>query len=182
MIEALIVAGLMSVPKKPTAELLEPKPIVETVQVEQPVEITLEEKIKINFYKCDESVQWIRADDATCLKKATPLVQSTVKTAVRGSSAGNTYTPRNCTFYAKSRRPDLPNNLGNASTWVSRAASQGFATGSVPRVGSIGQQGNHVVVIEKVEGNKVYLSELNFDFNGGYRERWADASSFQYIY
>src|SRR5690606_39734143 len=62
-----------------------------------------------------------------------------------GNSSGNTYYYGYCTWYAKSKRPDLPNNLGNANTWVARAAAQGFATGSTPRAGAIGQQGMHVV-------------------------------------
>lgn len=101
----------------------------------------------------------------------------------RGAIAGNTYTPRNCTWYAKNRRPDLPNNLGNADTWVARAAAQGIPTGSTPRAGAIGQRGMHVVYIERVNGDgTVYLSEMNYDYNGGFRYRTAPASSFQYIY
>lgn len=98
------------------------------------------------------------------------------------ASSDNLYEYHSCTWYAKSRRPDLPNNLGNADTWYINAQAQGFAVGSMPRVGAVGQQGMHVVYIEKVKGNQVYLSERNYDFNGSYRERWANASDFLYIY
>jgi LysM repeat protein len=84
--------------------------------------------------------------------------------ASRGSSTGNTYTPGYCTWYAKNKRPDLPNNLGNADTWVARAAAQGIPTGSAPRVGAIGQQGMHVVYVERVNGDgTVTISEMNFE-------------------
>lgn len=99
------------------------------------------------------------------------------------SSSGNTYEHCQCTHYAKSKRPDLPNNLGNANTWVSRAAAQGIPTGSIPRVGAIGQRGMHVVYIERVNSDgTVYLSERNYDYNCGFRYRTAPASNFLYIY
>lgn len=102
----------------------------------------------------------------------------------RGSSAGNTYTPGYCTWYAKNRRPDLPNMLGNASSWVSSAAAQGIPTGNTPRAGAIGQQGNHVVYVEKVNSNgTVSVSEMNY--GGGLfvvHRRTVPASSFMYIY
>ncbi len=101
----------------------------------------------------------------------------------RGSSAGNTYYAGYCTWYAKSRRPDLPNNLGNANTWVARAAAQGIPTGSAPRVGAIGQQGMHVVYVEAVHGNgTVTVSEMNFTGWNQVSRRTVPASTFSYIY
>jgi surface antigen len=101
----------------------------------------------------------------------------------RGSSSGNTYTPGYCTWYAKSRRPDLPNRMGNASAWVSSAAAQGFATGSTPRAGAIGQQGNHVVYVESVNGDgTITISEMNYRGLYVISSRTAAASSFRYIY
>lgn len=100
-----------------------------------------------------------------------------------GSSVGNTYTRGYCTWYAKSRRPDLPNNLGNADTWVARAAAQGFATGSAPQVGAIGQQGMHVVYVESVNGDgTVTISEMNYQGWGVVSQRTVPASTFLYIY
>lgn len=43
MLEAILVAGLVSAPKNPTAELLEPKPVVQTVQVKEPTLYTIKE-------------------------------------------------------------------------------------------------------------------------------------------
>jgi surface antigen len=124
--------------------------------------------------------------DAVNVKKAqrgNGSTSSTIRTASRGSVAGNTYTPGYCTWYAKNRRPDLPNNLGNANTWVSRAAAQGIATGATPRVGAIGQQGMHVVYVESVNSDRtVTVSEMNYGGLYKISSRTVPASTFYYIY
>jgi len=113
----------------------------------------------------------------------TAVVAAAPQPVSAGSSAGNTYYYGYCTFYAKSRRPDLPNNLGNADTWVARAAAQGLPTGSAPRAGAIGQQGMHVVYVESVNGDgTVTISEMNFVGWGVVSSRTVPASSFMYIY
>ncbi len=101
----------------------------------------------------------------------------------RTSSAGNTYYAGYCTWYAKERRPDLPNNLGNADQWVSRAQAQGIATGSAPSAGAIGQQGMHVVYVESVNGDgTVTISEMNYQGLYVTSTRTVPAGSFMYIY
>ncbi len=103
--------------------------------------------------------------------------------APRGSSGGNLYAAGYCTWYVKNRRPDLPNNLGNADTWTIRARAQGIPTGSQPRVGAVGQRGMHVVYIEAVHGDgTVTVSEMNW--RGLYIKstRRVAANSFNYIY
>ncbi len=107
--------------------------------------------------------------------------------APRGPVAGNTYSPGYCTWYVKNRRPDLPNNLGNANTWLPRAAAQGYATGSVPRAGAVGwtPRGSlgHVVYVESVNGDgTITISEMNYSGLYSQRTRSAAASEFQYIY
>ncbi len=115
--------------------------------------------------------------------RSQPKPSAPVQVSV-GSSAGNTYYKGYCTWYAKSMRPDLPNNLGNASTWVLRAAAQGIPTGSTPRVGAIGQQSGHVVYVQRVNGDgTIFISEMNY--NGAFNRvttRTAAASNFRYIY
>jgi surface antigen len=122
------------------------------------------------------------------VKSSSPAValasakQSSTKYA-GGSSAGNSYISGYCTWYAKNRRPDMPNNLGNAITWVSRAAAQGMATGSAPRAGAIGQQGNHVVYVESVNGDgTVTVSEMNHVGFNIISSRTVSAGTFSYIY
>lgn len=107
-------------------------------------------------------------------------------TSYASNSAGNTYAPGNCTWYAKSKRPDLPNNLGNANTWYQNAAAQGFNVGTAPKKGAIAQAINemHVAYVEGVslDGSTVTISEMNY--GGLYRmnTRTVPASQFIYIY
>lgn len=98
------------------------------------------------------------------------------------SSSGNTYDFHSCTWHVKEMRPDIPNSWGNASQWLYNAQAMGWPTGSEPRAGAIGWTSGHVVYIIRVVGDRVYLSERNYDWNGSYRERWANASSLKYIY
>lgn len=109
---------------------------------------------------------------------------TTAKTAVsRGTSSGNGYVAGYCTWYIKNRRPDLPNNLGNANTWVSRAAAQGIATGSTPSAGAVGQRNNHVVYVESVNGDgTINISEMNYQSLYTITSRTVNASDFSYIY
>lgn len=116
------------------------------------------------------------------LPVSNPGVTTASITPVPASSAGNTYDSGYCTWYAKSRRPDLPNSLGNADTWVARASAQGLPTGSIPRVGAIGQQGMHVVYVESVNGSTITISEMNYNGWGVKSSRTANASDFLYIY
>ena len=103
-------------------------------------------------------------------------------------SAGNLYAFGNCTRYAKSRRPDLPNSLGNANTWYSIAASEGWSVGSAPKKGAVGTSTagrlGHVVYIEGVslDGSTVYISEMNYAGFDLISTRIAPASEFLYIY
>ena len=105
----------------------------------------------------------------------------------RGSTSGNTYSAGYCTWYVKNRRPDLPNNLGNANTWQSRAAAQGLPTGSTPRAGAVGTTTGgdlgHVVYVESVNGDgSITISEMNYQGLYSMNTRTVSSSSFLYIY
>jgi surface antigen len=114
---------------------------------------------------------------------ATQAVQARTVQQTPASSAGNGYVAGYCTWYVKNKRPDLPNNLGNASTWVSRAAAQGIATGSTPAVGAVGQRGNHVVYVESVnDDGTVTISEMNHKGLYVTTTRTLPADYFRYIY
>ena len=77
-------------------------------------------------------------------------------------SAGNTYFAGYCTWYAKERRPDLPNMLGNGGQWAVNAAAQGFATGSTPKVGAIAETAGHVAYVESVNPDgTITISDMN---------------------
>lgn len=125
--------------------------------------------------------QPVAATSTSTRSTSTATVQSAP--APSSNSAGNTYYKGYCTWYVKNRRPDLPNSLGNAITWASRASALGYATGSTPRVGAVGQQGNHVVYVESVNGDgTVTVSEMNFKGWNITSSRTVAASSFTYIY
>lgn len=105
-----------------------------------------------------------------------------------GDSAGNTYTPGNCTWYAKSRRPDIPNSLGNANTWYSRAASLGWNVGLTPKKGAVATTtagwAGHVAYVEGVslDGQYVTISEMNYQGLYVVSSRTVHYSEFRYIY
>lgn len=118
-------------------------------------------------------------------------VKTAVKTHTRGIGGANTYVAGQCTWYAKSKRMDLPSNLGNANQWLANAQAQGLATGSSPQAGAVGVSFEgyygHVVYIERVNPDgSVFLSEMNYRGSGGgpgiVSTRNAPASQFKYIY
>ncbi len=103
--------------------------------------------------------------------------------ANRGSSNGNGYVAGYCTWYVKSLRPDLPNNLGNASTWVSRAAAQGMPTGSTPRVGAVAQRNNHVAYVTGVNGDgTINITEMNYRALYQETNRTVPANQWSFVY
>lgn len=104
-----------------------------------------------------------------------------------GTYPGNNYAPGNCTWYVKSRRADIPNDLGNANTWYARAAAYGLPVGSQPRAGAVGTTGEgyygHVVYVERVNGDgTILISEMNYAGLYSQRSRTANANEFRYIY
>lgn len=102
------------------------------------------------------------------------------------ATSGNLYTAGQCTAYAKDRRPDLPNSLGSANTWYSRAKAQGIPVGSVPKVGAIAWAKTgymHVAYVERVNGDgTIFISEQNYKGRYVVSTRTAPASDFLYIY
>lgn len=114
------------------------------------------------------------------LQAAGPVIQ-------RGTISGNSYDAGYCTWYVKNRRPDLPNQLGNANTWYARAAAQGLPVGSTPRAGAVGTTTagdyGHVVYVERVNGDgSILISEMNYAGLYSQRTRTAGANEFRYIY
>jgi surface antigen len=107
---------------------------------------------------------------------------------VRDYGGGNTYDYGYCTWYVKNRRgASIPNSLGNANTWYSRAAAAGMSVGSEPRAGAVGTttRGSlgHVVYVESVNGDgTINISEMNYKGFGVQSSRTTSASEFVYIY
>lgn len=124
---------------------------------------------------------------STAVSAASPTAPAPSYQAVpriAASSAGNTYYQGYCTWYAKERRPDLPNMLGNGGQWVANAAARGYATGSEPRAGAIAEMPGHVAYVERVNGDgTIVISEMNgYAGFGVVGTRTAPASQFRYIY
>ena len=90
--------------------------------------------------------------------------------------AGNGYAFGNCTAYVYDRRVELglrvDNSLGNANTWATRAAANGYAVSGTPSVGAILQDRSgvygHVAVVEELLPNgDIRISEMNAYVVGG---------------
>ncbi|OGD67829.1 hypothetical protein A3F08_01550 [Candidatus Berkelbacteria bacterium RIFCSPHIGHO2_12_FULL_36_9] len=71
-----------------------------------------------------------------------------------------------CTWYVANKRQDIPNNWGNAKSWLNSAQNDGRITGKNPQVGAImvtkESWAGHVGYVEKVDGNEVTISEMNY--------------------
>ena len=133
---------------------------------------------------CEPAMYWAAESPYYCIPKSVSFSrEKTTVEAVHGSNAPSGWYPTyQCTWYVWTRR--AVGSWNNASEWYRQAQRDGWSTGTAPVVGAIGVavSGNHVVYIEKVDGAKVYLSERNYDNHGSYRERWASAKDFKYIY
>lgn len=79
------------------------------------------------------------------------------------AAASNTYPYGQCTYYAKSQRPDIGNYWGDARFWDTSARAAGFPVDGKPRVGDVvvferNVQGisphGHVGIVTLVQGNR----------------------------
>lgn len=93
-----------------------------------------------------------------------------------------------CTWHAANRRQQIgrpvPNNLGNAISWLSVARAAGIPTGDSPRAGAvlyhrdIGGLG-HVAFVEKINGNgSILVSDMNYPIWGSVTYRTIPPSEF----
>lgn len=161
----------------------EKKPAV----VEQVKEPTLEEKIATNFYRCNEEIEWIRADNAQCLPKQiptspTPSVASEPRTAPTTGSVGlNGYEPGQCTAHVASKRY-VPAGWGDATNWHNAALRAGWIVSRTPVAGAIGWRYGHVVYVIEPRGETVLISEQNYDWNSGIRTIEVPVSEYVYLY
>lgn len=109
--------------------------------------------------------------------------------------ASNGYDRGYCTWWAASRRAAsghaIPSNLGNASTWLSRAGAAGFGTGRSPRAGAViwtppRDFYGHVGYVESVNADgSVNISEMNVSGWNRVTHKTlspGDAARYSYIY
>ena len=159
MIELLL--GGFEPPKQTLIEIVK-EPII----IEQPIiELTLEEKIAQNVFNCDESVYYIRADDATCLAKPVfvPISrESTPQTIVRSSVSGNLIgsygtvrSTGNCVNEPGVNGP----GRGNPITWA--------ATSNTPTIGATALWTyNHTGVVTGIYEGGQYIEVRHQNYRG----------------
>ena len=93
----------------------------------------------------------------------------------------NGYEAGQCTAFVASKRY-VPAGWGDASSWKQSAINAGWTVSSRPVAGAIAWRWGHVAYVESVGGNKVLISEQNYDWNSGIRSIWIDSSSYEYLY
>jgi surface antigen len=81
------------------------------------------------------------------------------------AGAGHSFPYGYCTWYVAQKRY-VPWS-GNAGAWLYNAKAGGYATGRAPRVGAImvtteNRYYGHVALVEKVSGDTVTVSEMNY--------------------
>ena len=180
--------GFIEPPKNPL--IYEPEPIVITEPAIEPViELTIEEKIASNYYVCDESIHFIRADTAECLNKPVNVQVSRQNTpqTIRNVSKGNGYAPGNCTAFIKDVVSWIPNGLGNANTWDDRARSMGFVVNTAPAAGSVGVSNSgrygHVFRVNSVNSDgSINISDMNYRNLYEVTHRTISASGYYFIH
>lgn len=108
-------------------------------------------------------------------KRSNPMFPEFAPKSVGGTASGFKFkeTEGNCTWYAHGRAVEVwgeviayPHMVRNANLWL----STGFRKSDKPTVGSIvvfddGNYG-HVAFVEKIEGNKVIVSESSYSERG----------------
>jgi surface antigen len=176
-----------------TSPLIQTVIEIQTPQVVEPEPIyTIEDKIAMNYYGCDESIEWIRADTAECIPKRvnTPQnTQSAVLTAVRtsnGASAPSGYYKWGWCTYGAWSLTGWAGAWGDAKFWADNAHRDGHTVSSKPIVGSIfvdrsGSHG-HVGVVTAVSENTITVKDMNYSGFGQWTTRTVSASGLVYIY
>ena len=95
------------------------------------------------------------------------------------AGAGHRFPYGYCTWYVSQRRY-VPWG-GNAGAWLANARASGKATGGAPKAGAIIVTGEsrwgHVGIVEKVSGNTVTISEMNYAGFGKKSTRTINANS-----
>jgi surface antigen len=79
-----------------------------------------------------------------------------------------------CTYYAQQQRPDRKFS-GNAGDWIA------YANSNTPSVGAVGVTVGgygHVVIIRQVDGDRVFVEEMNYEGFGVISSRWTSSSEF----
>lgn len=144
----------------------------EAVFIEKPEIIQTKTRAEIEEEKKNEEIKKALETERTVIARDRQLSTTQTITATEQTITSLTFNNANsyaygfCTWYAASRRPDIPGNWGNAGTWLYSAQNAGRETNSEPRIGAIivtyESWYGHVGYVENIEGDKVTISEMNF--------------------
>jgi len=93
-----------------------------------------------------------------------PQVSGGIQLSGKGGT-GHSFPYGYCTWYVAQKRY-VPWG-GNAGTWLYHAKAAGYSTGRAPRVGAImvtteNRYYGHVAIVEKVSGDAITVSEMNY--------------------
>lgn len=159
--------------------------LVELKTTKVDLEKTIEE-IQQEIVDLEAKVKAKKAEEAR-KAEAARLAALTRRTYTSYSSSGNSYGYGYCTWYVKNMRPSLPNGLGNANQWYSRAQSFGLATGTTPQAGAVGASSRgplgHVVYVHSVNSNgTINISDMNYSGWNVVTYRTVSANEYVYIY
>lgn len=121
------------------------------------------------------------------------LVAATTSVGSRTATFGgyNGYDFGYCTYWVAKLRASsgnpVPTNLGNASTWATRAAAMGLATGTSPRVGAAvvtsTRGAGHVAYVTGVnDDGTITISEMNHEGWNRVNSRTLADTGFRYVY
>lgn len=120
----------------------------------------------------------------TGLRSTGPSVGTTIGDVIYlGTFWGtaNGAVPGQCTAYVNAHFR-FPGIMGNANQYLSHARAYGMATGSLPKVGAVGQTREssfgHVVLVTGVNGDTVTFTEANFLRPGAVDQRSMSARNF----
>lgn len=107
-------------------------------------------------------------------------ISSGYRTLTGRAGSGHSYPYGWCTWYVAQKRY-VPWG-GNAGTWIYNAKSLGYRTGRQPQVGSImvsteNRFYGHVALVERVSGDSITVSEMNYVGWGKVSRRTLSASS-----
>lgn len=160
----------------------------EKLALEKEIEIIKAEIEELKIQKAAKEAREARQAEITRQQSRYTPKPTPVQSSRTYFDSSNTYTYGYCTWYVKNMRGStLPNGLGNANTWYSRAASMGMAVGSTPKAGAVGTTTRgalgHVVYVHSVNSDgTINISDMNYQGWGQVTYRTVPASEFLYIY
>lgn len=158
-----------------------PNPLIQIVIEQKQKEPEKEPEPLIDPNGCEPEMYWAKEPPHYCIPKAqATITKSSEPVRPTGSPPLSWWDWGNCTYFVASKRP--VGFWNNASSWYSQAQRDGWAVGSVPKVGAIAWEYGHVALVIGISGDLVTIQEMNYKGLGVVTTRTLPASYFSYIY